>query len=307
MAQITAALVKELRDQTGAGMMECKAALAENDGNIDKAIEWLQIKGIAKAAKKADRTAAEGLVGSAVSSDGTSAVLIEVNCETDFVARNEDFRSFVEQLANHAANSGAANLAELLASPFEGETVETVCKKKVSSIGENISLRRFARLGISGGGFFGSYLHGGGGHSGAIVAFKADSAVPADAARELGGDISMHIAAMKPQYTRTSEIDPALVERETRVLTEQALESGKPKEIVEKMIVGRIEKWKKEICLIDQPFVKNPDVTIGKEVERVAKGVGAKIELETFVLFTRGEGIEKEVSNLAEEVAKLQK
>lgn len=299
---ITASAVKALRERTGAGMMDCKKALAENDGDLEKAAEYLKIKGIAKADKKADRVAAEGLVTTWVSPDRRRAAMLEVNCETDFVARNEAFVAFVEQLVAHVGATGLTDIDALLASTLDGRTVEEIRKERIAGTGENITLRRAAVLEAEGTGFIGDYVHMGG-SIGVLVRFSADGPVPAQAAEDLGRDIAMHAAAMAPQFTQESEIDESTVENEKRVLTEQAMEEGKPAEIVEKMVIGRIRKWRKEICLVDQPFVKNPDLTIAQEVKRVAGEVGTGIAVDTFARFARGEGIEKKESNLAEEVA----
>jgi elongation factor Ts len=302
--EITATLVRDLRERTGAGMMECKKALVENGGDLEKAIEFLQIKGLAKAAKKADRVAADGLVATFVSNDLRTGAIVEVNCETDFVARNEDFVGFANQLAAHAANNGVGDLDALLASSIDGTTVEDIRKAKVASIGENITVRRVARFEAGDHGFVGTYIHGGG-TRGVLALFSSDKAIAPDTAAALAKDVCMHVAASNPRFTRQDEIDPETVEREQRILTEQALESGKPREIVEKMIVGRMVKWKQEICLVDQPFVKNPELTVAKEIDRVGKESGAKVAIVTFAHFVRGEGIEKQASNLADEVAAL--
>ncbi len=302
---ITASVVKELRTRTGAGMMDCKKALVETDGDLEKAIEYLQIKGIAKAAKKADRVAAEGLVGAWISDDGLTGGLVEVNCETDFVARNDEFIAFVDALALHVGSNEFANVEELLASKFGASTLEEVRKLKISSIGENISIRRFERIALTEPGLVAAYIHGGG-TIGALTVFKADTAVAADGpVAEAGRDIAMHVAAMNPQFASVAEVDDETVERERRVLTDQALESGKPKEIVDKMIVGRLAKWKKEIALLEQPFVKDGDVSVKQFVANVGKDAGHKLEFVRFVRFERGEGIEKVETNLADEVAAL--
>lgn len=299
---ITASAVKELRELTGAGMMDCKKALTENDGDLEKAAEYLKIKGIAKADKKADRIAAEGLVSTWVSDDRKLGAMVEVNCETDFVARNEAFIDFVDQLVRHVATTGLTNVDELLASTLDGRTVEDLRKEKIAGTGENISVRRAEVIRLDGEGFVGDYVHMGG-SIGVLVSFSAEAKVPGDKAEELGRDVAMHTAAMNPRFVREDEIDAETVATEERVLREQALNEGKPAEIVEKMIVGRLRKWRKEICLLDQPFVKNPDVTIAGEVARTAKEAGVSITLEGFTRFERGEGIEKKSSNLAEEVA----
>lgn len=298
---ITAKAVKELRERTGAGMMDCKKALVEVGGDFEKAVEFLQVKGIAKAAKKASRVAAEGLVASWVSDDNRAAALVEVNCETDFVARNEEFIAFTNDVAAHVGANDFADLAALLASTIDGTTVTDLCKAKVASIGENISVRRFSRVALAEPGSVAGYIHTGG-RVGVLVTLNATADVDASGAAR---DIAMHVAAMNPQFGRSSEIDEETVERERRVLTEQAAESGKPPEIIAKMIEGRLHKWKKEICLLDQPFVKNPDQKVSGFIAETGKAAGVGLEFGTFVRFERGEGIEKVESNLADEVAAL--
>lgn len=300
---ISAKTVKELRNRTGAGMMDCKKALVENDGDLEKAIEYLQVKGIAKAAKKADRVAAEGLVGAWVSDDATTGALVEVNCETDFVARNDEFVAFVDNLAAHIGANDFDSLDALLASEMGGQSVEDLRKAKVASIGENITIRRFERVSLDNGGVISTYIHNGG-VIGAMTVFNADGAANDDVLNA-GRDIAMHIAAMNPEYGSTAEIDDERVERERRVLTEQALESGKPKEIVDKMIIGRLAKWKKEISLLDQPFVKDGEYTVAKFIDKTGKDAGIKLGFDRFIRFERGEGIEKVETNLADEVAAL--
>jgi len=304
---ITAKLVKELRDRTGAGMMDCKKALKETDGDIAAAAEYLQIKGIAKAAKKADRVAAEGLVGTYVADDGKSAAVLEVNCETDFVARNEDFGGFVDMMTKHVAATGVTDIDALLATELNGQTVDEVRKARIATTGENITLRRAAVLSVDGEGVIGAYVHGGG-NIGVLVQLSASGAVDANGtAADTARDIAMHVAAINPRFVRSDEVDPETIENEKRVLTEQALESGKPREIVEKMIVGRLKKWKKEICLLDQPFVKNGELTVAQELKRVGGELGVDLDVVGFTRFVRGEGIEKKETNLAEEVAALSK
>lgn len=302
--EITATLVRDLRERTGAGMMECKKALQECEGDIEKSIEYLQVKGLSKAAKKAGRVAADGLVGTAISADGLSGAIVEVNCETDFVARNPDFAEFVSTIAQHAVANKIDSLEDLLASSIDGQTVEDLRKARVSTIGENISIRRMRRLSVTGNGFVGAYVHGGGVRA-VLAAFSSAQPVASGAFADLAKDVCMHVAASNPQFTRQDEIDADAIEREKRIFTEQALESGKPREIVEKMIVGRLAKWKQEICLLDQPFVKNPELTVAKEVKRAGDAAGNAVSIDTFVHFVRGEGIEKEETNLAAEVAAM--
>lgn len=299
---ISAKDVKELREMTGAGMMDCKKALVETDGDIQKAAEYLQVKGLAKAAKKADRVAAEGLVSAAVNDDASRGALVEVNCETDFVARNEAFQAFSDRLAAHVLSADINTVDELLASQIDGQTVEELRKARIATIGENISIRRVERLALEGNGVIGEYVHNG--NIGVLVGVRSDVSVANnDDVQTLARDIAMHVAAMNPLYAREDEIPAEQVEAQTSLETEKAMESGKPREIAEKMVTGRIAKWKKEICLVSQPFVKNGDLTVEQEVQRVGKEAGAKLELVNFVRVVRGEGIEKKESNLADEVA----
>jgi elongation factor Ts len=300
----TASDVKELRDRTGAGMMDCKKALTENDGDLEKAIEWLQVKGIAKAAKKADRIAADGRVATFVSDDGKTGAIVEINCETDFVARNDDFAAFSQKIVEHAAAVGTNSVDELLASSLDGTTIEEIRKAKVAAIGENITIRRVGVV-TAPEGTIGTYVHGEG-LKGALVSINTSGAASNDALAEIGKQVSMHAVAMAPRFLDQNDIDDATVETERRIQTEAALESGKPREIVEKMIEGRLRKWKQEICLVDQPFVMNPDLTVGAHVASAAKEAGIeKAKLDSFVLFVRGEGIEKKEMNFADEVAAM--
>lgn len=300
---ISAQDVKKLRDQTGAGMMDAKKALTETEGDFDKAVELLQIKGLGKAEKKADRVAAEGLVGAALSDNRLSGALVEVNSETDFVARNEGFIAFVSQLAKQALDANAADADALLASTLDGESVDTKRQKMIATIGENLTVRRVARIDLSENGYVGEYTHNG--NIGVLVALNANADVADNAqVAELARDIAMHVAAMDPQFATEAEIDPETVEAQTRIETEKAIESGRPPEIAKKMVTGRIAKWKKEICLASQPFVKNGDLTIEQEIARVAKEAGLELSLNRFVRITRGEGIERaESMSYADEVA----
>lgn len=300
---ISAKDVKKLRDTTGAGMMDCKKALVETDGDFDKAVEYLQIKGLGKAEKKSGRVAAEGIIASAITADNKGAVLVEVNSETDFVARNEDFQKFVSDLAQHAIAQNIQDLDSLLASTIGGKTVEEIQKAQIATIGENINIRRIVRAEVQGNGFVAEYTHNG--NIGVLVAFESDAdAAKNDAVEQLGRDVAMHIAAMNPQFGSIADISDETVEAHMHIEREKALESGKPAEIVEKMIVGRINKWKQEICLLSQPFVKNGDLTIEQEIARVAKETGTNIKFQRFVRLVRGEGIEKEAAmSYADEVA----
>ena len=287
MAQITAALVKELRERTGAGMMDCKKALTAVEGDMDKAIDFLREKGLAAAAKKAGRIAAEGVVGSFVSADGKIGAIVEVNCETDFVAKTDGFKALVEKIAAHIVATKPADVEALLASELDGQTVEALVTASVAKIGEKISVRRFA-LYEAPEGVVAAYIHGGG-KIGVIVELKGGNT-------ELGKDVAMHVAAANPSYLERSQVPAAELEHEKEVLSEQAKNEGKPEKIIEKMVMGRINKYYKEVCLVDQEFVKDPDQTVGKLV----KAAGA--EVLAFSRFQLGEGIEKKQEDFAAEV-----
>lgn len=303
---ITASAVKELRLRTGAGMMDCKKALVETDGDLEAAADYLRAKGIAKAAKKADRVAAEGLVGTFISADGLQGSVVEVNCETDFVARNEEFQQFTADLAELVVSQGIDNVDALLGAELGGSPVEEVRKSKIASIGENINVRRAMRMHVESG-IVGTYIHNQGA-IGVLVSLRSPAALdPSGAASALARDIAMHVAAVNPHFVSEADIDETVIEKERAVLIAQAEESGKPPEIAAKMVEGRLRKFRKEICLLDQPFVKNPDLSVAGEVDRVAKELGTELQVASFARFVRGEGIEKVESNLADEVAALQK
>lgn len=305
---ITAAMVKELRDKTGAGMMDSKKALSENDGDMEAAIDWLRAKGIAKADKKAGRTAAEGLVG--VSTSGASGAAVEVNSETDFVARNADFQAMVGEIATVAAGvsgTGHEIIDEVNAAtlPSAGKSIEEHIKDAVGTIGENMNARRAARLSVDNG-VVASYVHNAAatdmGKIGVLIALESTG--DADKLNEFGRKVAMHVAANAPASLDVDDLDPALVEREKSVLTEQARESGKPDNVIEKMIVGRMNKFYQEVCLMKQAFVMDPDITVEKAVENAAAEVGAPVKLAAYVRLAVGEGIEKEEEDFAAEVAK---
>ncbi|WP_068316338.1 translation elongation factor Ts [Polycladidibacter hongkongensis] len=300
---ITAAMVKELRETSGAGMMDCKAALKETGGDMEAAIDWLRTKGLAKAAKKAGRVAADGLVG--VAANGNVAAVIELNSETDFVARNEVFQKLVQDVAGVAVGL-EGDVEALKAAPFPGseKNVEEEIKDAVATIGENMTLRRSARLAVEKG-VVASYVHSaaaeGLGKIGVLVALE--SAGDADKLQALGRQVAMHVAATNPMALNTEELDPAAVERERTVYMEQARESGKPENIIEKMVEGRLRKFYEEVTLVKQSFVINPDLTVEQAVEEAAKDAGTEIKLAGFVRFALGEGIEKEETDFAAEVA----
>ena len=287
MAQITASLVKELRERTGAGMMDCKKALTQTDGNIDAAIDYLRENGIAKAAKKADRIAAEGL--SYIEVKGNKAVILEINSETDFVAKNEKFVALVKNVAEAILAAEPATLEEALQVEAQGGTVEAVINEGIATIGEKLSLRRFEVVTKTDADAFGAYSHMGG-RIGVLT--LVEGSTDEGAAK----DVAMHIAALAPKYLDESEVPADVLEHEKKVLTEQALNEGKPANIVEKMIVGRINKFLEEITVVKQKFVKDDSFT----VEKFVASKGGK--LAKFVRYEVGEGIEKKEDNFAEEV-----
>ena len=284
MAQITAALVKELREITGAGMMDCKKALVECEGDKDKAIDYLREKGIAKAAKKAGRIASEGVVAAA--SDGKTACIVEINSETDFVAKNENFLALVKKIAEHIVACKPADMDALNASQMDGKTVAEVMTEAVASIGEKLSLRRF-EVYTTEDGQLATYIHMGG-KIGVIVELSGGD-------KTLGKDVAMQIAAAKPQCIGREDVDQEALAHEREVLRKQALEEGKPGKIVEKMVDGRINKYYKEVCLVEQEFVKDSDKTI--------KDILAGVEVRRFARFEMGEGLEKKNEDFAAEVA----
>ncbi len=303
MAAITAALVKELREMTGAGMMDCKKALSATDGDMDKAIEFLREKGLAAAAKKAGRIAAEGLITTLI--DGNKATIVEVNSETDFVAKNAEFKAFCLDVAKQAMNSTAADIDAFLAETWIDDPTATVAEalsRKIAVIGEKLSIRRFENLEVAQG-LIVDYIHGGG-RIGVLV--QAETTVDNDAVREALKNVAMQIAAMKPQYLDRSEVSQEFIEKETEILKTQAKNEmpDKPDNIIDKMIIGRLNKELKEFCLMDQVYVKDGDLTVAKYVASVAKEVGADIKVTKFVRYEAGEGLEKREENFAEEVAK---
>ena len=294
----TAKDVAALREKTGCGMMDCKKALTETDGDMEKAIEYLREKGLSAAAKKADRIAADGMVA-AVTENGMS-VMIEVNSETDFVAKNEDFQQFVLGCAKAVITSGAETVEQLLVAKYDdSQTVEEALREKILTIGENLKIRRFVKYD----GVAESYIHGGG-RIGVLCAFDTDCGGK-DAFVAYAKDICMQIAAIAPLYVRKEEVPADVIEKEKEILMQQAINEGKPANIAEKMVAGRISKYYKENCLIDQSFVKDADKTVAQYTEEVAKELGGKIEIVKFDRFEKGEGLEKKVDDFAEEVAKM--
>jgi len=286
---ITAKMVKELREKTGAGMMDCKKALQETDGNIDKAIDFLREKGIAKAGKKADRIAAEG--ATYVEIDNNTAVLLEVNCETDFVTKNDQFKKLLAELGKHIVKQKPNDVEEALQQPLhgEGDTLETYIKSVVATIGEKISLRRFTLLNKTDNDAFGAYLHMCG-RIGVLTMLEGTTD------ENVAKDVAMHTAAVNPRYISRDDVPSEEVDREREVLKTQALNEGKPENIVEKMVEGRLGKFFEEICLLEQNFVKDPDMKVKKFV--ADKGATVK----SFARYEVGEGMEKREDNFAEEV-----
>ena len=296
---ITAAMVKELRERTGAGMMDCKNVLNEVDGNMEKAIEVLREKGLAKAAKKAGRVAAEGLVKEMLSADHKTAALVEINSETDFVAKNEQFITFVNQVAEMVLNNEVTDVEALKALPWcedASKTVGDVLTEKIATIGENLTLRRIVRKTTEG--TFAAYTHGGG----KIVAI-VEVAAEGEKAQEVGRNVAMQVAAVNPEFVSMNDVAEEKKEKEKEILMHQALNEnpGKPENIIEKMVIGRLNKQLKEICLLEQEYVKDPDLTVAKYV---ATELGNVEAIKGFVRFETGEGIEKVEENFAEEVAK---
>lgn len=307
MAEITAALVKELREKSGAGMMDCKKALTENNGDIEAAIDWLRAKGIAKADKKSGRTAAEGLIG--IAGAGTSAVVVEVNSETDFVARNDAFQELVRGVASVALSTdGTVDAIAAANYPATGKSVSDTIKDAIAHIGENMTLRRASRLSVEDG-VVATYVHNavsdGLGKLGVLVALKSTG--NKDVLTAIGRQVAMHIAATNPLAIRAEEVDAAVAERERNVFIEQSRASGKPDAIIEKMVDGRMRKFFEEVALLSQAFVVNPDLTVGAAIKEAEKEAGAPIEVTGMARLLLGEGIEKEESDFAAEVAAVAK
>lgn len=302
---ISAKEVKELREMTGAGMMDCKKALTETGGDMDKAVEWLRENGLAKAAKKANRIAAEGIVTTVVSEDGKNASMVEVNSETDFVAKNEKFQTYVKEIAAQILDSSAADMDALMAEPAAQDasvTVKDYLASMIATIGENLSIRRFEK--VSTDGMVVSYIHAGG-KIGVLV--EADTDSDSDAVKECLRNVAMQAAAMSPKYTCRDEVDQAYIEKEKEILAQEA-RNEKPDandKIIDGMVMGRINKELKEICLLDQVYVKAEDgkQSVAKYVEEVAKAAGCKLSIRRFIRYETGEGLEKKNEDFAAEVA----
>ncbi len=299
--EVTASMVKELRERTGAGMMDCKKVLVETSGDMEKAIELLREKGLAKAAKKAGRVASEGLVKLAFSADGKTAAVIEVNSETDFVAKNEEFIEFVDVLAGKALEAASNDMEAFMALPYKEEgTVQDALNNKIAKIGENMNVRRFMKYSTPGVVYAG-YIHSNG-KIGVIVGFETEAS--AEEIKVMGRDVAMQVASMNPQFIDESSIDPEYIEGEKKILVQQALNEGKPADIVEKMVTGRLKKELKETCLVEQKFVKDGELSVLQYIDNSAKAIGKPAKIVEMIRFEVGEGIEKKEENFAEEVAK---
>lgn len=305
---VTAAMIKELRELTGVGMSACKSALVETDGNIEEAIEYLRKQGLANAAKKAGRIAAEGLSYAYIADDNSVGVVVEVNSETDFVAKNDVFKTFVDNVAKQVAKSGAKDADALLEEKWiedETKTVKEALTEKISVIGENLSIRRFEKVVNSGNSFLVSYIHAGG-KIAVLVELATESKDTALVAA--GKNVAMQIASMNPKFVSTDDVPAEFIEHEKGVLLEQAKNdpknANKPEAILEKMLVGRLNKEMKEVCLLEQEYVLGDKISVGQYMKEVSKEIGADVTVKSFVRFETGEGIEKKNENFAEEVAK---
>ncbi len=300
---ISASMVKELREMTGAGMMDCKSALVECDGDMDKAVEILREKGLAKAAKKASRVAAQGLVRISFAADNSKAAIVEVNSETDFVAKNDEFVAFVENLADLALNCACSSddIEAFLAQSYDsGVTVQDELNNKIAKIGENMSVRRFCRLEEAGCKYVG-YLHGGG-TIGALIGIKTDADF-ADV-EAVGKDVAMQVASMNPSFLKREDVDSDYIEHEKKILHQLVINEGAKPELVDKIVEGKLNKELKEVCLLEQKFVKDNDLTVKQYVANAAKDLGQSLEVVSMVRYLVGEGIEKEEEDFAAEVAK---
>jgi len=302
MAEITAAMVKQLREQTGAGMMDVKRALTEANGNMEEATKILRMKGLASAAKKAGRVAAEGAVVAAT--EGKVGVLVEVNCETDFVGRTEQFRQFAEDVAKLIAKSKASSVEELMNEKWTGsnETVAQKTQSMVAKVGENITVRRFVRYEAAANAALGTYIHAGG-KIGVITEVVAQSGNPSDKSNELAREIAMHVAAAEPRFLSRDEVTQKDLDTERDIAKEQAAKSGKPANIIEKMVTGKMEKFYGEACLLEQPYIRDDKSTVTQHVEKSGKEHGCKYVVTRFTRYKLGEGIEKKSDDFAGEVA----
>lgn len=300
---ITAQSVKELREKTGAGMMDCKKALTETNGDMDKAIELLREKGLAAAAKKAGRVAAEGIVETFITEDHKNAGIVELNCETDFVAANEEFKTLASNVAKMAASTNSSTIEEFLEEKYIADnsiSIKDAVTALIAKLGENMNLRRFEKFAIDNG-VIQSYIHGNG-RIGVLVELACDSESPV--LLEVAKDLCMQVAAANPLFIGREDVDHKSLDKEREIYRVQALNEGKPEKIVDKMVEGRIQKYYKEVCLVDQLWVRNPDMSITKYLQEKSKEVGSPIKVTRFARFEKGEGIEKKEEDFAEEVAK---
>lgn len=304
---VSAAQISELRKSTGAGMLDCKKALEETNGDFEQAVDFLRKKGLAAASKKAGRAATEGMVVAAVSEAGDKGVLLEVNSETDFVAKNDKFQSFVKDIANHILVANPASVEELFTQPYCGDsskTIQTMLNEAISVIGENMQIRRFTSYQVPGAGAIGSYIHAGG-KIGVMVEATCDNAAATKdpAFATFVKDVAMHAAAASPMYVQRSEVDADVLEREKDIYRSKARETGKPENIIEKIIDGQVNKFYAEICLVEQQFVKDTDKTIQQLTAETGKALGTTITISRFTKYALGEGLEKKVDDFAAEVA----
>ena len=308
MAEVTAALVKELRERTNAGMMDCKKALVASEGDMDKAIDWLREKGLAQAAKKASRIAAEGVVTKYLTPCGCTGVIVEVNCETDFVAKTDNFQAFANNVAKHIAKANPADVDALMAQKFvddESKSIEDLVSEATVAIGEKISVRRFVRYKTEG--IVDAYIHLGG-KVGVLVEVATDEkGKESEEVKQFAHDLALQIAAAKPEAVRREEVDPEKLNKEREIQRAKFLEEGKPEKIVDRIVDGQIEKYYKDVVLLDQQFVKDGDKTIKGLMAEISKKVGAPIDIVRFARFERGEGIEKRKDDLAGEIAAMMK
>ncbi len=299
-------MVKELRERTNAGMMDCKKALMNSDGDMEKAIDWLREKGLAQAAKKASRIAAEGVVAQYVAPCGCVGVIVEVNCETDFVAKTDNFKNFANNVAKHIASANPASVEELMEQKFvddETKTIADLVSEATVAIGEKITVRRFERFETTG--VVSTYIHLGG-KVGVIVEVATDDAGKnAEAVKEFAHDVALQVAAAKPEAVRREELDASKLAKEKEIYRAKALESGKPEKVVDRIVEGQVEKFFKEVCLLDQAFVKDGDKSIKGLMAEIAKANGCTLDVVRYARYERGEGIEKRQDNLAEEIAKM--
>ncbi len=304
---VTAAQISELRKSTGAGMLDCKKALEQTEGNFDQAVDFLRTKGLAAASKKAGRAATEGMVAAAVSADCTKGVLLEINSETDFVAKNEIFQGFVKDIANHILQANPASVEELFTQSYCGDsskTIQVMLNEAISVIGENMQIRRFSSYAVPGAGAIGSYIHAGG-KIGVLVEATCDNAAAAKDPlfAAFVKDVSMHAAAASPLYVQRSEVDADVLEREKDIYRAKARETGKPENIIEKIIDGQVNKFYADICLVEQQFVKDTDKTIQQLAAETGKALGTTITISRFTKYALGEGLEKKECDFAAEVA----